>query len=36
MEGESILPACLQEEFLEMKCNSSAKDDFEAMPLTDF
>jgi len=34
--NEDILPDDLQEEFLEMKCNSSAKDDFEAMPLTDF
>jgi len=31
--NENILPDDLQEEFMEMKCNSSAKDDFEAMPL---
>ena len=31
-----ILPDEIQEEFLEMKCNSVAKDDFEAMPLNDF
>jgi len=34
--NEDILPDDLQEEFWEMKCNSSAKDNFEAMPLTDF
>nr|XP_039257154.1 protein ZBED8-like [Styela clava] len=33
---EDILPSNLQEEFLDMKFDSSAKDDFEAMPLTDF
>ncbi|XP_076799889.1 protein FAM200C-like [Clavelina lepadiformis] len=33
--NEDILSDDLQEEFLEMKCNSTAKDDFEAMPLTD-
>ena len=26
----------LQEEFLKMKCNSTAKDDFEAMSLNNF
>ena len=30
---EDILSEELQEEFLEMKCNSNAKDDFEAMLL---
>ena len=34
--NEDILPDDLQEEFVEMKCNSVAKDDFEAMSLTDF
>ena len=34
--GEDILPDNLQEEFLEMKCNSAAKDDFEELALTDF
>jgi hypothetical protein len=34
--NEDILPDDLQEEFLEMKCNSTAKDDFESMPLNDF
>ncbi|XP_076806217.1 protein FAM200B-like [Clavelina lepadiformis] len=34
--NEGILSDDLQEEFLEMKRNSTAKDDFEAMPLTDF
>ena len=33
---EDILSEELQEEFLEMKCNSNAKDDFEAMPLNNF
>ncbi|XP_077975498.1 zinc finger BED domain-containing protein 5-like [Styela clava] len=33
---EDILPSNLQEEYLDMKFDSSAKDDFEAMPLTDF
>ena len=33
---EDILLEELQEEFLEMKCNSTAKDDFEAMFLNDF
>ena len=33
---EDILSEELQEEFLEMKCNSTAKDDFEAMPLNNF
>ena len=31
-----ILSNNLQKEFLEMKCNSTAKDDFEAMSLNDF
>ena len=34
--AEDILPDNLQEEFLELKCNSTAKDDFEVMPLNDF
>ena len=33
---EDILPDNLQEEFIEMKCNSIAKDDFEVMPLNEF
>ena len=33
---EDILSEELQEEFLEMQCNSTAKDDFEAMSLNDF
>ena len=33
---EDILSEELQEEFLEMKCNSTAKDDFEAMSLNNF
>ena len=33
---EDIFPEELQGEFLEIKCNSSAKDDFEAMSLNDF
>ena len=33
---EDILSEELQEEFLEMKCNSTAKDDFEAMSLNDY
>ena len=33
---EDILLKELQEEFLEMKCNSTAKDDFEAMSLNNF
>ena len=33
---EDILSEELQEEFLEMKCNFTAKDDFEAMSLNDF
>ena len=33
---EDILSEELQEEFLEMKCNSTAKDDFEAMSLNSF
>ena len=32
---EDILPDNLQE-FIEMKCNSTAKDDFEVMPLNEF
>ena len=34
--NEDILSNNLQEEFLEMKCNSTAKDDFKAMSLNDF
>ena len=34
--NEDILPDCLQEEFLELKHNSNAKDDFEAMAIMDF
>ena len=34
--NEDIRSNNLQEEFLEMKCNSTAKDDFEAMPLNNF
>ena len=34
--AEDIFPDNLQEEFLELKCNSTAKDDFEVMPLNDF
>ena len=34
--NKDILYKNWQEEFLEMKCNSSAKNDFEAMTLTDF
>ena len=33
---EDILSKDLQEKCLEMKCNSTAKDDFEAMSLNDF
>ena len=33
---EDILSEELQEEFLEMKCNSTAKDDFKAMSLNDY
>ena len=33
---EDILSEELQEEFLEMKCNSTAKDDFETMSLNDY
>ena len=33
---EDILSEELQEEFLEMMCNSTAKDDFEAMSLNNF
>ena len=33
---EDILPDNLQEEFVEMKCNSTAKDDFKVMPLNKF
>ena len=29
--SEDILPDNLQEEFIEMKCNSTAKDDFEVI-----
>ena len=31
-----FLPHKTQEEFLELKCNSDAKDNFETTPLTDF
>ena len=31
-----LLPDKTQEEFLELKCNSVAKDDFKTMPLNDF
>ena len=34
--NEDILSDNLQEEFLEMRCNSTAKDDFEATSLNDF
>ena len=34
--NEEILPDNLQEEFLELKCNSNARNDFEAMTLTEF
>ena len=34
--NEDIRSNNLQEEFLEMKCNSTAKDDFEAMSLNNF
>ena len=34
--NENILSDNLQEEFLEMKCNFTAKDDFETMSLNDF
>ena len=34
--NEGVLLDNLQEEFLEMKCNSIAKDDFEAMSLNNF
>ena len=34
--GEDILLDNLQEEFLELKCTSTAKDDFEVMPLNEF
>ena len=33
---EDILSEELHEEFLEMKCYSTAKDDFEAMSLNDY
>ena len=33
---EDILPDNSQEEFIETKCNSIAKDDFEVMPLNEF
>ena len=33
---EDIFSEDLQEEFLGIKCNSTAKDDFEAMSLNDF
>ena len=34
--NKNILSENLQEEFLEMKCNFAAKNNFEAMSLTDF
>ena len=34
--NKDILSDDLQKEFLDMKCNSTAKDDFEALSLTDF
>ena len=34
--NEDILPDNLPEEFLEMKCNCTAKDDFEVMSLNEF
>ena len=34
--NEDILSDNLQEQFLEIKCNSTAKDDFEAISLNDF
>ena len=34
--NEDIFPDNLQEEFLEIKCNCAAKDDFEVMPLKEF
>ena len=34
--NKDILPDNLQEEFLEMKCNCTAKDDFEVMSLNEF
>ena len=34
--NKEILSKDMQEEFLEMKCNSTAKNNFEAMLLTDF
>ena len=34
--NEDILPNNLQDEFLELKCNSTAKDSYKAMPFDDF
>ena len=34
--AEDILHDNLQEEFLDLKCNSTAKDDFEVVPQNDF
>ena len=34
--SEDILSDNLQDEFLEIKCSSAAKDDFEELALTDF
>ena len=34
--NEDMLSNNLQEEFLEMKCNSTAKDNFEVISLNDF
>ena len=34
--NEDILPDNLQEKFLEMKCNGTAKNDFGVMPLNEF
>ena len=34
--AEDILPDNLQEEFLELKCNTTSKNDFEVMPLNGF
>ena len=34
--NKNVLSENLKEEFLEMKCSSTAKNNFEAMPLTNF
>ena len=34
--NEDILPDYLQENILKQKCNSTAKDDFDTMPLTEY